>query len=102
MKLLNLSLLLILMSFALLLSTAGESAETKSPAEGQKQSKPADSQTAESKNATQATPPISLYVTVNNPAPTIEEKSPAREPQKWPPLWTIFGGLIIGLGEIGR
>jgi len=91
MKRSKLLLLLIPISFALFLSTAGESGEIRSPTEGQEQAEPADKKADVTKNA----PPVSNFVIVNNPPAEKQENGAPKESERWPPLWSIVGALFI-------
>lgn len=83
--------------FFLVLSGAGGSGEppdVKLPPVREKQDEPTNHEAAATNNATklQATP---YAIIINNPAATQEKYATHKEPEPWPPLWTILAALII-------
>ena len=72
----------------------GAASTTKNPLPpvGKQQAEPADQKATDAKTQTTKPEPI---IIINN-IPSAEQKSPpAKEPEQWPPMWTIVAGLAI-------
>src|SRR6266478_5159686 len=92
MMLFKLSLLLILVAVIFLLSGASESGESsgiKSPPVRIEQSNPTNAESDGSKN------PPAPTIENNSPSATAQKNRSPKDPEPWPPLWSIVTGLVI-------
>jgi len=90
----------LILSFLILSGASGsaEEAKSKSPPTPYKQSDKTDTETKAAENLPAA--PAAPLVVINNPPPQEKENSPKSESAYWPPNWSDWALVVVGIGAV--